>query len=1582
MQQRSRDSQTAHDGVTTILESITDAFISMDRDFRVTYVNHAAETVLAKQRQEFLGKSLWESFPEAVGSRFRLVYEESLARNTSAHFETFFPPFKRWFKVYVYPSAVGLSVRFTDITESKQTEDVLRFLTQVGRPPKGEDFFPALARYLARTLEVDYVCIDRLQEGSLAAQTIAVYFDGHFQDNVSYTLKDTPCGDVVAKTVCCFPKEVRHLFPKDVVLQEMKAESYVGVTLCSGQGQPIGLIAVLGRKPLANPPAAVSLLQLVAGRAAPELERQQAEEALQKANALLEQRVVARTADLQGALQTLQAEVLERVAAEHHLQMGEDRYRSLITASAQIVWSTNAQGGVVDDMPTWRAFTGQTFDEIKGVGWANALHPEDRDRVQAAWTQAVQSRGLYEVEYRIREVSGGYRLFAVRGVPVLEVDGSIREWVGTCTDITERKEEEKRRAVTTALLELFAHKTSSKDYLDSVVQFLRDWTGGQALGIRVIDKLENAPYQASVGFGPEFIQLEDQIRLKTDACFCVRALSQAVEDQERHLLTPHGSFHCNHYADFIGQLPPGQQARYRCTCPKFGLASVVIVPVRHRGRILGAIHLADPRPRWFSPAMVEFLEAISPLIGEAITRFHDEAELSQHRDHLAELVQKRTSELESANATLQKEITERTAAQAALARSQSLLTAIFNSMTDAVIFSDSQRRVGSTNPSARELFGYAAGELEGQSAEICYVRNSDFQELVQSRFHPGVVPSLTPFEMWYRRKDGTRFLGETVGNPVKDEQGNVLGFVSIHRDITERKRAERKLAWLASFPELNPHPVVEVDLDSGTVVYLNPTSRTLFPDLESKGLAHPWLAGLLHRSEASRLTGTVCLGSEIQVGKAWYAQSFCFVPGGQRLRVYSLDITERKRAEEALREARDDLELRVEERTAELKKAVDELRASVFVHQQTELALTESEERYHKLFEFAPVGIGVADFDGNVLGFNRTLCGLMGLTPEEAKATKLPMLYEQPKDLLRMLRQLHKTGSVRNWEVRKKRKDGSVFTALMHLEQIRIGPKPAVLVILEDITRQKLGAKRAEGIKALLELFVTNQTGKEYLDSVVKLLRGWCDCTALGIRLLEKDGHLPYAARAGFSREFVKQENRLCLDTGQCGCLRVLRGEALPPDSPHFSASGTFLCNSLRDCGRLVPGTAQEESQVACLLANYASIASVAIRYRGELRGAIHLADMTEGKFPAETIEFLETAAPLIGEAVHRFKLEQSLLDSEARFRSMFESHSAILLLLNPQTGRLVDANPAAAAFYGYSREQLLDMRIEELNTLPPEMAAAKRQRALDVRQNFFISVHRLAGGEVRTVEVHSSAVQVGGQPLLFSIIHDITERLLLQKQVLEISEAERQRVGRDLHDSLGGTLAGAALMGKALAKTLRAQAIPEAALAEEVVQCLNQSIIETRAIAHGLCPVELTRTGLHSGLAEFAANISRQAGVSCQWRVDAGTEVDDAFVAAHLFRIVQESVHNALRHGQARNIAIAMTRKGELVSLEIRDDGSGLPNDLSVVKGLGMRTMKFRADIIGAEFSVRRGERGGTVVNCLAPALKLSAAQKTKPCP
>ena len=153
-----------------------------------------------------------------------------------------------------------------------------------------------------------------------------------------------------------------------------------------------------------------------------------------------------------------------------------------------------------------------------------------------------------------------------------------------------------------------------------------------------------------------------------------------------------------------------------------------------------------------------------------------------------------------------------------------------------------------------------------------------------------------------------------------------------------------------------------------------------------------------------------------------------------------------------------------------------------------------------------------------------------------------------------------------------------------------------------------------------------------------------------------------------------------------------------------------------------------------------------------------------------------------------RKRTEQALAESEARFRSMFERHDAAMLLLDAKTGLIADSNAAAARFYGYAQEQLRSMKISDLNQLPPEQIRAAIADAVANRQNDFVFPHRLASGEMRWVEVHSTAIPYGGRELLFSIIHDVTEaqatRARIERMNVELEETVAQRTA-ELRDAL-----------------------------------------------------------------------------------------------------------------------------------------------------------------------------------------------------
>ncbi len=135
-------------------------------------------------------------------------------------------------------------------------------------------------------------------------------------------------------------------------------------------------------------------------------------------------------------------DITDRKQIELQLQQSEQRYRALTAATSQLVWSTRADGHVEVEQPTWGAFTGQSFGEYRGWGWLDAIHPEDRARTDELWVAALTSLTTYEIEHRLRRADGEYRLMSARAIPILAADGSVREWVGAHTDITDRKRDE------------------------------------------------------------------------------------------------------------------------------------------------------------------------------------------------------------------------------------------------------------------------------------------------------------------------------------------------------------------------------------------------------------------------------------------------------------------------------------------------------------------------------------------------------------------------------------------------------------------------------------------------------------------------------------------------------------------------------------------------------------------------------------------------------------------------------------------------------------------------------------------------------------------------------------------------------------------------------------------------------------------------------------------------------------------------------------------------------------------------------------------------------------------------------------
>ncbi len=211
-------------------------------------------------------------------------------------------------------------------------------------------------------------------------------------------------------------------------------------------------------------------------------------------------------------------------------------------------------------------------------------------------------------------------------------------------------------------------------------------------------------------------------------------------------------------------------------------------------------------------------------------------------------------------------------------------------------------------------------------------------------------------------------------------------------------------------------------------------------------------------------------------------------------------------------------------------------------------------------------------------------------------------------------------------------------------------------------------------------------------------------------------------------------------------------------------------------------------------------------------------------------------------------------------------------------------------------------------------------------------------------------------------------DRHRLEQEILQISEREQQRIGRDLHDDLGQQLAGLSIMASVLTRTLAGNAAPEAPAAAKISELLKKAVAMTRSLARGLHPVAPEPDGLASALHDLAARVSGLFHIDCQFDCAAAIQMNDNTAATHLYRIAQEAVSNAVKHGHAQHVRIGLSSDTASLTLTVKDDGCGISAPEPQQQGMGLRIMHYRAGMIGARVSIAKQETGGTCVTCTLP--------------
>ena len=252
----------------------------------------------------------------------------------------------------------------------------------------------------------------------------------------------------------------------------------------------------------------------------------------------------------------------------------------------------------------------------------------------------------------------------------------------------------------------------------------------------------------------------------------------------------------------------------------------------------------------------------------------------------------------------------------------------------------------------------------------------------------------------------------------------------------------------------------------------------------------------------------------------------------------------------------------------------------------------------------------------------------------------------------------------------------------------------------------------------------------------------------------------------------------------------------------------------------------------------------------------------------------------------------------------------------------------------------------------------------ISIRSGFFFAV-AIAGTSVREQ-------QDAAQAKIALLEHSRA----LEQQIIEVSEYEQRRIGRDLHDGLCQYLAAVACSASSLRRELDEQQLPQfASRAGELAELVSNGVVETRNLSHSLMPVEIGHGGLAVALQELADSTHRLVQIDCIFEYEGAELAHHDGNATHLFRIAQEAVNNAARHGKAKQIAISLTTNEHAATLSVTDDGLGMVQTAGSTNGMGISIMRYRASALGGELIVENRLPHGTIISCAVPAPELEEA-------
>jgi PAS domain S-box-containing protein len=602
---------------------------------------------------------------------------------------------------------------------------------------------------------------------------------------------------------------------------------------------------------------------------------------------------------------------------------------------------------------------------------------------------------------------------------------------------------------------------------------------------------------------------------------------------------------------------------------------------------------------------------------------------------------------------------------------------------------------------------------------------------------------------------------------------------------------------------------------------------------------------------------------------------------------------------------------------------------------RAEAALRQSEERYRRIVETTHEGIWMADLNGITTFVNPQMSRMLGSTPEQMiERPVFDFVFEEDCAVVRQ----HFAGFLqqpagKRVEERLRRSDGAELWAVVAASVVLDAHRQPVgfLGMFTDITERKRMEEVLRDAQHTLEMRVRERTAELQASH-----RAVAESEDKYRRLFETISDAAFVFEAE-SRQFVE------VNEAALRLYGYTREEFLKLTHHAITAE-------------------PEDSEATIQLTLAGGAPRIPLRYHKKKDGTIFPVEISASTL---ALKGRPMACGIIRDITTRKQAEETLRRRERELADFFAESPLGLLWVGPD-GRILRVNQAELELLGRIGDEIFGRHVSKLHVDAKAAAdvlnrVAERQTVQNYRARL-----RHRDGTQREVLIDANGLWEQ-ERLVHSrwFTRDITRRVELEREILAISEREQRRLGHDLHDDLCQQLAGIEFLSQRLASDLEGRSAGGAPQAKEIAGMVQRAMTQTRELARGLSPVRLEADGLGDALRELALGTRKVFGCDCRFHCDPPVLVPDHTVAIHLYRIAQEAVSNAIRHGQARRIAIALTAKGRSVTLAMKDNGTGIPRKPPKRKGIGLRIMRYRAEVIGGTLLVEPVPSGGTRVEC-----------------